>query len=198
MNISRVRLGSTAALLTPALLFVYVAQAQVTAAPADPATALSDAGPGKNGDDADAGPPPLPAFDLQPFPEEKSPRPKKDDWKAVPEVKLSEGSMSSGGSCKLQRLREWVRIFCTTTTAKITLICGDPEDVYVMMGQVPADWGIFPEEGEIVFPVRKGDRRLFEWQGVEFGYKGANTAVNFLVISELWLPWEEKPVIVAR
>ncbi|HRI62903.1 MAG TPA: hypothetical protein PK156_01665 [Polyangium sp.] len=198
MNTSRVRLGLTALLLTPVLLFVYVAQAQDAAvpAPSDSATNLSDAGPGEGGDDADAGPPPLPAFDSTPFPEEKSPRPKKEEWKGATDVHLSEGSLV--GSCKVQRVREWVRISCSATTAKMTLMGGNSEDVSMLLGPVPQDWGSFPEGGEMIFAVRRGDRRIFEWQGVEFGYRGANSVNNFLVISEMWLPWEDKPVILAR
>jgi hypothetical protein len=201
MNIHRRGLGLIALLLSTGLLFVFVANAEdaKTPAPADSA-AVSDAG-AVDADidgDADAGPPPIPAFDETPFPTEKSPRPKKDDWKTAQDVALSEGSFSSGVTCKIQRLREWIRIDCSTTTAQITLHCGSAEDVYMDLGPVPPDWGTFPEGGEIVFAVRKGDRRLFEWQGVEFGYKGANSVNSFLVISELWLPGEEKPVIMAK
>jgi hypothetical protein len=106
--------------------------------------------------------------------------------------------MAPSGSCKFQRLREWIRIRCTTTTAQITLMCGNPEDVYMYLDPIPQDWGIFAEGGELVFPVRRGDRRLFEWQGVEWGYKGANSAINWLVISETWLPGEDKPLLIAR
>ncbi len=198
MNSNRGRLGFTALLLSTGLLFVFVANAEdaKTPAPADSAL-VSDAG-AADADidgDADAGPPPIPAFDETPFPDEKSPRPKKDDWKTAQQVVLSEGAFTA---CKIQRLREWMRFSCPVTTAQITLMCGNAEDVYFALDPIPPDWGIFPEGGEIVFAVRKGDRRLFEWQGVEFGYKGSNSVNSFLVISELWLPGEEKPTIFAR
>jgi len=199
MNMKYVRLGITGLFLATGMLFVFVANAQAPA-PADSAASV-DGGvaDADDGGDADAGPPPLPAYDEKPFPEEKSPRPKKEEWKGVQEIALSEGSIPSGGGlCTIQRLREWIRISCTTTTAQMTLLCGNPEDVFFELGPVPVDWGVFPEGGEVVFAVRKGDRRLIEWQGIEFGYKGANSANSFLVISEMWLPGEEKPVIYAK
>lgn len=189
------KLGMAGLLLATGMLFVFVANAEDAPAPAGSASA--DAG-GADADDADAGPPPLPAFDTTPFPEEKSPRPKKDEWKTAQEIEFAEGSMKNGGICKFQRLREWIRISCSTTTAQITLMCGNDEDVFFELGPVPVDWGVFPEGAEIVFAVRKGDRRLIEWQGVEFGYKGSNSVNSFLVISEMWLPSEEKPVILVR
>jgi len=201
MNIGKVRLGLTALFFATGLLFVFVANAEDGKAPA-PADSGAAPDAGVNDadidGDADAGPPPLPAFDETPFPDEKSPRPNKDEWKTAPLVALSEGSILNGSWCKLQRLREWIRIDCPTTTAQITLLCGNPEDVFLGLGAIPPDWGTFPEGGEIVFAVRKGDRRLFEWQGVEFGYHGSNTVNSFLVISELWLSGEEKPVIIVQ
>ncbi len=191
-----VRLGLPAVLAATATLMVVVANAEDASAPApaDSASALVDGGDADG--EAEAGPPPTPAFDATPFPEEKSSRPKKEEWKDVPAVRFSDGS-ASVGSCGFQRLREWIRIRCGIT-AKITLMCGNPEDVYLSLDPLPQDWGSFPEGGELVMAVRKGDRRLFEWQSVEFGYKGSNSAVSMAVISEMWLPGEEKPVIMAR
>lgn len=191
-----VRLGLPVVLAAIATLQVVVANAEDASAPApaDSASALADGGDADG--EAEAGPPPTPAFDATPFPEEKSPRPKKEEWKDVPAVRFSDGSASMG-NCGFQRLREWIRIRCGITS-KITLMCGNPEDVYLSLDPLPPDWGSFPEGGELVMAVRKGDRRLIEVQSVEFGYKGANTAVSTGVISELWLPGDEKPVIIAR
>ncbi|MBK9266957.1 MAG: hypothetical protein IPM54_45180 [Polyangiaceae bacterium] len=194
MKSSKIRLGTTMLLLATGTLFVFAANAEDAQAPANADSADAGAADG----DADAGPPPLPAFDALPFLEEKSARPTKDEWKNAPQVALSEGSMPGVGLCKYQRLREWIRIRCSTTTAKITLMCGNSEDVYMQLDPLPEEWGIFPDGGELVFPVRRGDRRLFEWQGVEWGYRGANTAINLLVISEMWLPGDDKPVVIAR
>lgn len=201
MNSKNVRLGGTILFLATSTCFVYAANAEDVAAPA-PADSAANSGDGglPDGDaeaDADAGPS-YPAFDEKPFLEEKTPRPSKEDWKKAGQVELNEGSLKTGGICTYQRINEWLRIRCGTTTGKITLMCGNGEDVFMTLDQIPQDWGIFPEGAEMVFAVRKGDRRLFEWQSIEFGYKGANSATSFLVISEMWLPGEEKPTIIAR
>lgn len=201
MNMKDIRLGMMSLLLATGMLFVFVANAEDAApAPADSAaTAPADAGVTDADDAGDAGPPPIPAYDEKPFPEEKSPRPKKDEWKTAQEIDFAGGPKAEGVLfCKYQRLREWIRISCPQTTAQITLMCGNSEDVFIELGPVHPDFGIFPEGGEIVFAVRKGDRRLFEWQTVEFGYRGANSVNSLLVISEMWLPGEEKPVIYAQ
>jgi hypothetical protein len=199
MKPSKIRFGITAFLLAAGTLFVFVANAEDTQPPAS-TDAGADAGVADADvdGDADASEPSYPAFDEAPFPEEKSARPTNDEWKTAPDVAFSEGSMTGGGTCKFQRLREWIRMRCSITTAQITLMCGNPEDVYMVLDPIPPDWELFPAAAELVFPVRRGDRRLIEWQGVEFGYKGANTAISWLVISETWLPGEDKPYLIAK
>jgi len=131
------------------------------------------------------------------FPEEKSPRPGFYDWKKEGQpLALSPGSYAPG--CKVLRIREWVRIRCDTTLAQVALVGGNHEGVLLNLDPVTEDWQFFPDGGEIVFPVRRGDRRVFELLGVEWGYKGANTATSFLVISESWLPGDAAPEIFAK
>jgi hypothetical protein len=55
-----------------------------------------------------------------------------------------------------------------------------------------------PLAGEMVFPVRRGDRRLFEWVRVEFGYRGMMSTGPMLVLSEVWLPEDDTPVLIAQ
>ncbi len=198
MNTNRIRLAATMFLLAAGSLFVLGANAEDAQAPVATDAGSEDAGSADANTDADAAPPPLPAFDALPFPDEKSPKPKKEEWKDVSQVSLSAGS-SIGASCKAYRLREWIRIRCdSTTTAQIVMRCGNPEDVSMAMDQIPDEWSTFPDGGELVFPLRRGDRRLIEWTGVEFGYKGANSAIPALLISETWLPGEDKPTVIAR
>lgn len=203
MNSKNVRLGGTILFLATSTCFVYAANAEDAAAPvpADSAAIPSDGGlpDGDAESDADADArPAYPAFDAKSFSDEKTPRPSKDDWKKAEQVELNEGSMKTGGICTYQRINEWLRIRCGTTTGKITLLCGNGEDVFLTLDNIPQDWGNFPEGAEMVFAMRQGDRRLFEWQSIEFGYRGANSATSFLVISEMWLPGEEKPTIIVR
>lgn len=203
MNSKNVRLGATLLFLATITFFVYAARAQDAAAP--PAPTSDDAGT-PDGDaeadadaDADADAQPVyPAFNEKPFSAEKTPRPSKDDWKNAPLVEFDEGSLKTGGTCKYQRINEWIRIRCSIATGKITLMCGNGDDVFMQLDQITEEWMSFPEGAEMVFAVRKGDRRLFEWQSIEFGYRGANSATSFVTISEMWLPGEEKPTIMMR
>lgn len=195
-------------LLATGMPFVLIAHAE-NAAPNDAASLVamsSDAGDSDvdAGTDADAimGPqdPTFPAYDHEPFPEEKSPRPSKEEWEKAPIVDLAEGSIINMQSdCKAQRLREWIRLACIDTpNVMLTLLSGNADDVFLELGPLELDRGSFPRAAEVVFAVRKGDRRLIEWQAVRFHYGMSMEAVSAFLISEMWLPGDEKPVIYAR
>ncbi|MDC0748207.1 hypothetical protein [Polyangium mundeleinium] len=168
-------------------------------APFGSVAALEDAGGGDadDGGDAEAGPAVPPKQTLA-ISADKSPRPKDSDWDVLGvERSFSPGSSANG--CRLQNIREWVRIRCSGSMAQIAMLGGQHEGVSIKLDPVGTDEFIpFPEGGEIVFPVRTGDRRVFEWLGVEFGYKGMTSASTFLIISESWMPWDEGPTIYAR
>ncbi|MDI1479767.1 hypothetical protein [Polyangium sp. y55x31] len=160
--------------------------------------ALEDAGTEDAGDgDAEPGlaAPPKQTLAIS---ADKSPRPKDADWDVLGrEVSFSPGSASSG--CQMHNIREWVRIRCTGSVGQISMLGGNHEGVSIKLDPVGDNEFVpFPEGGEIVFPVRTGDRRVFEWVGVEFGYKGMTSASTFLILSESWLPWEEGPSIYAH
>jgi hypothetical protein len=200
MNSKNVRLGATILMLATSSFFGYVANAEDVAPPAlaDAAPSPEDAGTPDGEGDADAGPA-YPVFSEKPFLDEKTPRPSKSDWKDAPQFQLDEGSLPGGGVCTYQRIREWMRIRCEISTGKITLMSGNGDDVFVTLDPfLPENVGLAPEGGDLIFAVRKGDRRLFEWLHMTFGYGGMNNANSFLVISEMWLPGEEKPTIIAR
>ncbi len=179
-------------------LFAGWASAEETP-PMNVAAVEGDAGATDAGDggDAESGPS-LPAKQTLTFSQEKTPQPKKADWDREGEpVSFSPGSLVGG--CKTQKIHEWVRIRCDGFTAQIAQIGGNPAGVSIALEQVDAEsFSPFPASGEIVFPVRPGDRRVFEWLGAEFGYKGSMSATTFLVISEAWLPGDDGPTIYAR
>jgi hypothetical protein len=197
---STLRLLAVVFMVGPFFALRASAEDTPASAPEAGAVAAVDADGGADaGEDADAGKP-LPAFDEKPFPEEKSPRPKDAEWKDAEQVALSPRSWVMFDSrCKAQRIREWMRLRCGETTGQITMLGGnDPQDVSIQLDLIKEEWQTFPDGAELIFSVRKGDCRIFEWLGVEFGYRGASTATSFLVISEEWLPWEEKPTIFAQ
>jgi hypothetical protein len=156
----------------------------IAAADADGGTGGADGGP-------DAQAPRAPAF-----PEEKTPRPKDADWEGVMADQIDIKGLPSG--CSALRIEEWVRVRCGSTLASIGLVGGDRTDVSVRMDPVNEDFLVPASSGgEMVFPVRRGDRRLFEWVAVEFGYKGMTSTGPLFVLSEVWLPGDDTPALIA-
>ncbi len=139
----------------------------------------------------------LPAFDAEPFPEEKSKAPKANEWKDAKEVRLSRASRRANG-CKAYRLREWIKIHCDRMTGGARLTAGSSEGVELWVPEA-----LKPDDGfatvgrfvELVFPVRRGDRRLFETFDFEFGeWDGFGTSPGLLV-EEQWMEGDAKPRI---
>jgi hypothetical protein len=96
-------------------------------------------------------------------------------------------------------VREWVRIRCDVITGAIALLGGDREGLAMRLDFARMqEWMTFPEHAEIVFPVRRGDRREIEWLGVSFGYHGMSSVEPAFVVSEQWAPGDEQPMIVAE
>lgn len=143
----------------------------------------------------DAGPP-LPRFDAQPFGEEPTPRPSADDWKPVTPVALSDALPSK--ACRAYRLREWVKIHCESfSTSSIALLGGAREDVFMFL--VPGRSGsTIPEGGEVMFAVRRGDRRMFEWSTFGDSYEGPGSPEVAFMISESWPPGDAAPTLIAH
>ena len=184
-----------------ALVFVggafFARWASAEDAPFGSVAAVVDAGEEDGGGaDAEPGLAVAPKLTLS-LSSDKSPRPGNDEWEHMPLQSFSPGSSANG--CTLQWIREWVRIRCTTSTAQIALLGGQHDGVSIKLDPVAADEFVpFPQGGEIVFPLRPGDRRVFEWLGIEFGYKGMTSAAPFLIISASWPREDEGPMIFAR
>ena len=139
----------------------------------------------------------LPAFDAAPFPEEKSKAPKPSEWKDAQEVRLSRVARSAEG-CSVRRLREWVKIHCDRMTGGLRLLAGSSEGIELWVPEAVKPEDPFATMGrffEIVFPVRRGDRRVFETFDFEFGeWEGFGTGPGLLV-EEQWPEGAAKPQI---
>jgi mono/diheme cytochrome c family protein len=145
----------------------------------------------------------VPATDEAPWVETSSPRPSRAEWDEASELELPRTS----DGCRVWRVREWLRVHClpdTTSggptyyswvlpqgerepTFRVGLIAGDVRGVDLSYG--------------IVFPVRRGDRRLFEidreitTSRICSKYRDWMQAATF-TISESWLDHEPSPSIV--
>jgi predicted small lipoprotein YifL len=133
---------------------------------------------------ADAAPPP-PLYSEEPFPEKRTPMPKAAEWEAAPLHSLDRGSCI----CTVRRVREWIRL------------TGPWDGGLVLLGG--SQDGLSLRKGEIIFPVRPGDRREIELlvndhtlfiRGVEDTHLPSFAGV----LSEQWIAGDERPSIVIQ
>jgi|HubBroStandDraft_6_1064221.scaffolds.fasta_scaffold1158832_2 hypothetical protein len=122
--------------------------------------------------------------------EVRSDPPEAADWGWAREVSLARASEA----CKAVRLREWTRVTCEVSSDMgASLVAGPREGV--RFAHEP-----FGSKISIVFPVRRGDRRVLEMmKGVSspfvFSAYSFEPDVAF-VVSESWLSEEDAPIIV--
>ncbi len=146
-----------------------------------------------------------PAFDAEPFPEEKSKAPADEEWKSATKVRPSRISPTLSG-CRVWRLREWVKVHCDIKTAVVRLLAGSTEGVTLTVPDslIPekefeldpwklasAHFETMGRFGDLVFPVRRGDRRVFEWMRLEVwdNYEGPPSvgSTSHMIVEEQWL-----------
>ena len=189
-----------AALALPLSLAPSFAQVPPPEAAADSgADSGADGGVDSGADEEEKAPPVYPSYAQVPFSDERTPKPKDKEWATAEQVALDgRTGMAFPTPCEARRLHEWIRIRCTTPTGSIALLGGNHEGLSLHLEPLKEEFDSFADAGEIVFPVRRGDRRVIEWLTVEFGYKGANSLTPFFVLSESWLPGEERPTILAH
>jgi hypothetical protein len=156
------------------------------------AGAVVDAGDGADAGAVDAGPP-LPSWSAEPFPEKRSPMPKKEAWASAPKVAIDRTApddLFANWGCDARRLQEWIRIHCWAEGG--IMLIGGNADGFSLAG-----------EGIAVFPVRRGDRRVIEFYGADTTVNAHTTEplarkpLPRLVFSEVWLKDDERPTLVA-
>ncbi len=161
-----------------------------------------------DGPDAGAKPESLPF--LGPIPAEKSPPPTLAEWTAALDI----GGVRAS-ECKLRRVREWIRFRCVADKLiGAELLGGTASEVsYSNRADAcpPAEEGYdyYAQEMlcnarvEIVFPLRRGDRRFFQIlrQGKNHGdpTRGTLPSVEVRTVLEVaWVADEPLPVVVAE
>jgi len=137
-----------------------------------------------------------PRFDAEPFTDEKTKLPTPAEWKPTTPVRLN---TPLPFHCNAYRLREWVQIRCSKLqTSELALLGGAREGVTLFVDPPPPDAFPVSPGGEIVFPVRRGDRRVFEWSMFGDSYEGVGFPALAFLISESWAPDEPGPVIIVQ
>jgi hypothetical protein len=147
----------------------------------------------------------LPRFDVEPFSDEHSKPPTAREWQDAPQVQPSRAAASTTRTCRVYRVREWLKIHCERRTATLRLLAGSADGVAMFIPDPPKGpndsfdpferVGVF---GEVIFPIRRGDGRLFEWIDFDFGeYEGWGVTSAF-VIEEAWPEGAKAPVVALR
>lgn len=162
------------------------------------ASATTDAG-AKNATATDAGATAtgdeLP-LDAAPFPPEPSKQPTAAEWKAAPRVRLSRAGPAAAG-CRAYRAREWLRIRCPELTVSAISLLGGKSDGVAFWIDPPRAGSELPRGGEVMFPMRRGDRRVIQILTFGPGYDGPFTLLPAIVIQEQWLEDEPAPTVTA-
>jgi hypothetical protein len=120
------------------------------------------------------------------FPSEASEKPKKAEWSTAPmatDVRITQPG------CKVQRIREWYRFTCELKGAM--LVTGSAKDVdFIVEKDVHGPDG-FAKTTILTFPVRRGDKRLFQFYRWSKWAPGQPDAT----LSEQFLEGDEAPLI---
>ncbi|AUX43515.1 hypothetical protein SOCE26_049640 [Sorangium cellulosum] len=135
-------------------------------------------------------------LDAEPFPAEPSKQPTAAEWKAAPRVRLSRVGPAAAG-CRAYRAREWLRLRCPElTVSAISLLGGKTEGVAFWIDP-PRGGSELPRGGEVMFPIRRGDRRVIQILTFGPGYDGPFTLLPAIVVQEHWLEGDPAPTVTA-
>jgi hypothetical protein len=137
------------------------------------------------------------ALDFEPFPapEEKPKVPGFADWQAATPVRFTARGPRAK-ACKMFRVRDWLKVKCEGQTTAVALMGGKTDGAFLWLP--PAKEGeAAPTSAEVMFPVKPGDRRIFELFSYGPAYGGSMISPG-LVLQEHWVAGEPAPVVVVR
>ncbi|MDI1446440.1 hypothetical protein [Polyangium sp. 6x1] len=164
---------------------------------------VPDASPGDAGADAEAAPPAESLPFLGPVPAEKSKPPTFAEWSAAKDLDAASRSYF----CSVRRVREWLRFRCEVLNSNsIDLVAGNTNDVFFSVKQGGGECTSDPDQGqicwdavEVVFPLRRGDRRFFQITqrtGGAYYMPGSGPMFQPVVgLSEMWAEDEPGPIV---
>jgi hypothetical protein len=139
-----------------------------------------------------------PSLDVDPPSAEVSKTPKMDEWNAAMKVKLARNVPG----CNAYRVREWLKIHCSGFPgAGASLVTGSRDGVLVWVDPAGGDGPdamAKPRDAEVVFPLRRGDGRIFQIAQFGEGYDGPIGWNNAYAISEYWIDGEPAPIVTIR
>ena len=120
--------------------------------------------------------------------------PKAAEWKTATPFRFNHGLRST---CDAERVREWVRLICHETGTIIAPLAG-PTEGFVGNVLSPSRAMPVPNYHLIIFPVRRGERRLIEVHpGAVGGYDDTLWVGQSWYLSSQWNEGEE-PILTAQ
>lgn len=137
-------------------------------------------------------PPPAPAeeerpLDAVPIPAEHTPNPKLPEWTAAPRVRPTRRSAAAAG-CRFYLLHEWLKMRCTSETFALSLVGGDFQGVAFWIDPIT-------KEGEVLMPLRHGDRHVVQLWKSGKDASGGFVALPSVVLQEHWIEGAAAPTI---
>ncbi len=180
---SRSPLVATALAATALVAFAGPARSQKPA----PSASASASPPGGTQRAAPAGTP----LEKARVPTEKSPPPTATEWEGATEVALMRPLPPT---CSAHLVREWLRIRCESTARGLTQISGPREGTSFYAHEQHWDHAMGVHVAgrcEVLFPLRRGERRVLELVGHLYGITGT------ISVSAQWLDDQPGPWVTA-
>jgi hypothetical protein len=125
------------------------------------------------------------------IPAERSKSPKATEWPSATRVKLTRKGPAAA-TCRAHLVREWLRVRCEGQVFAISLVGGSREGVAFWIGGTEAE-----PFGEILTPVRRGDRRVFQLWAPGKDAAGVFAPKPMLVVQEQWVEGQKNPIVTA-
>lgn len=144
-------------------------------------------------------PAPLTRSHIEGFPDSRSDTPKPADWASAEPLLVTRAP----AACKAVRLREWVRVTCHAAPDVEVFgarVVGGAEEGVSIEDAPPVKIGRQVSDGlHVVFPLRRGDRRIVTIQTVTWAWRAYSPDENLLyAISALWLEGAPGPTLVVE
>jgi len=130
----------------------------------------------------------IPNFDAKPPPRDRSEPPSREDWAKAP---LADDVRVTDPGCQAKRIREYYRLSCDMGQA-IGLVAGSREGIEFGCPKETRDTD-FCEEAWVVFPMRMGDRRVFQF----FRWAKWGPTPNSVATAQ-WLEGDPAPMVTLQ
>lgn len=135
------------------------------------------------------------AAESRDFPAVASGSPKPAEWQSSQPFDVSRRVGSVSAHCETRRVREWIRVRCPALrVSAITQLGGSAEGARLNLDPKSADG--LPAGGELAFPIRPGESRVFLFWTLGEGYDGPLTVIPAIVVQSEWAA--AQPVIVVH